>query len=103
MAEDKEKEVEETEQKPRQPEKKENSDHAKLWIYAFAFAIMCFIYAGCKLAGLEWAASRSWWEVGAWVGVAVLIIVAFIFRKTISRLFSAIKEKIRSKRPKNDD
>ena len=103
MAEDKEKEVEETEQKPRQPEKKENSDHAKLWIYAFAFAIMCFIYAGCKLAGLEWAASRSWWEVGAWVCVAVLIIVAFFLRKQISKLFSSIKNKIRSKIPKEKD
>ena len=103
MAEDKDRENEEAEEKPRVPEKKENSDHTKLWIYGFAFSIMCFIYAGCKIAGMEWAASRSWWEVGAWVCVAVLIIVAFFLRKQISKLFSSIKNKIRSKIPKEKD
>ena len=56
----------------------------KLWPYALAFALMCFVYAGCKLAGLEWAAERPWGEVIAFLCVATVIFVVFFLRKKIA-------------------
>jgi len=66
---------------------------ARIWPYAWAFAIMCYIYAGCKIAGLEWAAERSWTEVIIFVAVATLIIVCFFLRKQISALVDKIKNR----------
>ena len=66
----------------------------RIWPYAWAFAIMCFIYAGCKLAGLEWAAERSWGEVIFFVCVAVAIIAVFFLRKKIVMLYYKIKNKL---------
>ncbi len=55
----------------------------KLWPYALAFAVMCYVYAGCKLAGLSWAAERPWGEVIAFLVVATLIFIGFFLRKKI--------------------
>lgn len=66
----------------------------RIWPYAWAFAIMCFIYAGCKIAGLEWAAERPWSEVIFFLGVSVLIIAGFFLRKKIAALYQKIKDKI---------
>ena len=65
----------------------------RIWTYAWAFAIMCFIYAGLKIAGVEWAAERSWTEVGIFVVVAVLIVVGFFLRKKIAAIVSKISNK----------
>ena len=56
----------------------------KLWPYALAFAVMCYVYAGCKLAGLAWAAERPWGEVIAFLCVATVIFVVFFLRKKIA-------------------
>ena len=66
----------------------------RIWPYALAFAVMCFIYAGCKLAGLEWAAERPWGEVIFFLFVAAGIIAAFIFRRKIARAIASLKAKI---------
>ena len=66
----------------------------RIWPYAWAFAIMCFIYAGCKIAGLEWAAERSWTEVIFFLAVSVLIIAGFFLRKKIAALIQKIKDKM---------
>ena len=55
---------------------------------------MCFIYAGCKIAGLEWAAERSWSEVIFFLVVSVLIIAGFFLRKKIAALIQKIKDKM---------
>ncbi len=66
----------------------------RIWPYALAFAVMCFIYAGCKLAGLEWAAERPWGEVIFFLFVAAGILAAFIFRRRIARGIAAIRKKM---------
>ena len=66
----------------------------RIWPYAWAFAIMCFIYAGCKIAGLEWAAERSWTEVIFFVCISVVIIVCFFLRHKIAALYQKIKNKM---------
>lgn len=66
----------------------------RIWPYAWAFAIMCYIYAGCKIAGLEWAAERPWSEVIFFLFVATAIIVCFFLRKKIVELYNKIKKKI---------
>lgn len=66
----------------------------RIWPYAWAFSIMCFIYTICKLAGLEWAADRSWGEVIFFLIVAILIITSFFMRKKIVALYEKIKKKL---------
>lgn len=66
----------------------------RIWPYAWAFSIMCFIYAGCKIAGLEWAAERPWGEVIFFLCVSVAIMASFFLRKKIVALYHKIKDKI---------
>ena len=66
----------------------------KIWPYALAFAVMCYVYAGCKLAGLEWAAERPWGEVIAFLCAATLVFAAFALRKRIPGWFAALKKKL---------
>lgn len=66
----------------------------RIWPYAWAFAIMCYIYAGCKVAGLEWASERPWSEVIFFLFVATAIIVCFFLRKKIVALYHKIKDKL---------
>ena len=68
----------------------------KLWPYALAFAVMCYVYAGCKLAGLAWAAERPWGEVIAFLCVATVIFVLFFLRKKI--LFLIWQRKMKKKK-----
>ena len=63
----------------------------RIWPYALAFAVMCVVYAGCKLAGLEWAAERPWGEVIFFLFVAAAIFALFIFRKRIGAAYAAWK------------
>lgn len=65
----------------------------RLWIYLWAFCIMCYIYAGCKIAGLEWAADRPWSEVIFFLIVATAVIVLFFFRKKIKAWYLMMKFK----------
>lgn len=77
-----------------EPERRPQGDQAgawRIWPYALAFAFMCFVYAGCKLAGLEWAAERPWGEVIFFLFVAAAIIVLFLFRKRIAAAYAAWK------------
>ena len=83
----------ESENKPSAPAGEDRAGAWRIWPYALAFAVMCFIYAGCKLAGLAWAAERSWGEVIFFLFVAVGIIAAFILRKRIARAAAALREK----------
>lgn len=66
----------------------------RIWPYAWAFAIMCYIYAGCKIAGLEWASERPWSEVIFFLFVATAIILCFFLRKKIAALYHKIKDKM---------
>ncbi|MBE6541752.1 MAG: hypothetical protein E7672_04825 [Ruminococcaceae bacterium] len=66
----------------------------KIWATAWAFAVLCIIFFGCKVAGLEWAAERSWTEAIIFLGVSVVIIVCFFLRKKIAALYNKIKDKI---------
>ena len=66
----------------------------KIWPYALAFAVMCYVYAGCKLAGLAWAAERPWGEVIAFLCVATLVFVVFALRKKIPVWFAALKKRM---------
>lgn len=66
----------------------------RIWPYAWAFAIMCFIYTGCKIFGLEWAADRAWLEVVIFDVVSVGIIASFFARKKIVALYEKIKKKL---------
>lgn len=66
----------------------------RIWPYAWAFAIMCYIYAGCKVAGLEWASERPWSEVIFFLFVATAIIACFFLRKKIVALYQKIKDKL---------
>lgn len=66
----------------------------RIWPYAWAFSIMCIIYTICKIAGLEWAAERPWWEVIMFLCIAVLIITSFFLRKKIVALYYKIKNKL---------
>ena len=65
----------------------------RIWPYALAFAVMCFIYAGCKAAGLEWAAERPWGEVIFFLAVAAGIFVVFFLRHRIARAWDAWRRK----------
>ena len=65
----------------------------KIWATLLAFAVMCIIYPILKVCGVEWAAERSWTEALIFLGVAVLLIVLFIFRKKINALVENIKNK----------
>lgn len=66
----------------------------RIWPYAWAFSIMCIIYTICKIAGLEWAAERPWWEVILFLCVAIAIITCFFLRKKIVALYNKIKNKL---------
>jgi len=55
---------------------------------------MCIIYTICKIAGLEWAAERPWWEVIMFLCIAVLIITSFFLRRKIVALYYKIKKKL---------
>lgn len=66
----------------------------KIWPYAWAFSIMCILYAICKVAGMEWAAARPWWEVLAFLAVAIVIIVCFFLRKKIAVALDKLKDKL---------
>ena len=55
---------------------------------------MCYVYAGCKLAGLAWAAERPWGEVIAFLCVATLVFVVFALRKKIPVWFASLKKRM---------
>ena len=63
----------------------------RLWIYLWAFCIMCYVYAGCKIAGLEWAANRPWSEVIFFLFVATAVITLFFCRKKIKAWYMKMK------------
>ncbi len=65
----------------------------RLWVYLWAFCIMCYVYAGCKIAGLEWAANRPWGEVIFFLCVATAVIALFFCRKKLRVLIAKIREK----------
>lgn len=65
----------------------------KIWPYAWAFSIMCILYAVLKVCGVEWAAERPWYEVIIFLGVAIVIITCFFLRKKIAALVENIKNK----------
>ena len=65
----------------------------RLWVYLWAFCIMCYIYAGCKIAGLQWAAERPWGEVIFFLCVATAILVLFFMRKKIKAWYEKVKYK----------
>jgi len=76
---------------------RESEDRAgawRIWPYALAFAVMCFVYAGCKLAGLAWAADRPWGEVIFFLFVAAGIFAAFGFRKRIAAAWARFRDKL---------
>ncbi len=66
----------------------------QVWPYAWAFSIMCIIYTICKIAGLEWAAERPWWEVILFLCIAIIIITSFFLRKKIVATYEKIKKKM---------
>lgn len=83
----------ESENRPAAPAGEDHAGAWRIWPYALAFALMCFIYAGCKLAGLEWAAERPWGEVIFFLFVAAGIIAAFFLRRKIARAFAELRKK----------
>ena len=56
--------------------------------------VKCFVYAGCKLAGLAWAADRPWGEVIFFLFVAAGIFAAFGFRKKIAAAWARFRDKL---------
>ena len=83
----------ESENRPSAPAGEDRAGAWRIWPYALAFALMCFIYAGCKLAGLEWAANRPWGEVIFFLCVATAVIALFFCRKKLRVLIAKIREK----------
>ena len=81
----------------REPEKRppveDRAGAWRIWPYALAFAVMCFLYAGCKLAGLEWAAERPWGEVIFFLFVATALIVLFFCRKKLRAWIARMKNR----------
>lgn len=65
----------------------------KIWPYAIAFSVMCYIYAICKAFNLAWAAERPWSEVIFFLVVATVIFIIFFNRKKIVELYNKIKNK----------
>ena len=65
----------------------------RLWVYLWAFCIMCYIYAGCKIAGLEWAAYRPWSEVIFFLAVATAVIALFFCRKKLRVWFARLRDR----------
>ena len=67
----------------------------RLWVYLWAFSIMCYIFAILKIAGLEWAANRPWGEVIFFLCVATAVIALFFLRKKIRVWIAKLKDKNR--------
>lgn len=61
-----------------------SNDFIKLWVTGLAFSFMCILYFILKLCGAQWAQGRPLWEAFLFLGIAILIIVAFCFRKKIN-------------------
>lgn len=64
-----------------------SNDFIKLWVTGLAFSFMCILYFFLKVFGVAWAAARPWSEAIIFLCIAILLIVAFCFRKKINGFF----------------